>query len=690
MKLLQLSGGWRFFIFIAVVSAVKLLLMAVFSSEYDEKLFIPFINSFLAAPDDNTYAQFFMQNGFVAFPYPPVMLLLVSIGVMLANFSGGGYLLQVFLFKLPLLFFDLLGLYFFVQLYPHRRKYIGILYFASPIIMYATYMHGQLDIIPTTFLLGATAHVFYNGIRHRVLFSLFLLCAVFTKLHILAVIPLFVIYLLNRKDYQTLYICLLVLFVLGGIIVSPFAASAEFWQSVLFNNEQALITKVYLDFVSMRLYLPVLVLFFVYIQAYMLRNMNKDLFISFCGLLFGIFLALVPPMPGWYVWVVPFITAFFINVEDNRYKHLYLYGLLNVLYLLYFITAHQSSHIELYFLGNDMSWLIVENTTYRNIIFTLLTGVFIYLIYELYSYGIASNLFYRRRGKPFTIGIAGDSGTGKSTLLKILESCLGKKNMLFIEGDGDHKWERDAKMWKRYTHLNPKANYLYKQARDIAMLRRGAVIKRVEYDHNTGKFTEEHRIYPQRYILLSGLHAFYLPQMRQVLDLKIYMDTDETLRRYWKIQRDTSKRGYSVEKILSQIEARVPDTERYITPQREYADLIVSYFDADLHDCCIQNHDVVLSMRFVISSSINLEPVIENLHLYGIEMKYDFSENLDQQTVIFKGSTLNGARIDFSSVISRCIPHLEELTQEDLSCNNNHEGILHLMLLLVISHKMRM
>ena len=65
----------------------------------------------------------------------------------------------------------------------------------------------------------------------------------------------------------------------------------------------------------------------------------------------------------------------------------------------------------------------------------------------------------------------------------------------------------------------------------------------------------------------------YLPQTRKYLDLKIYMDIDEQLRRYWKIQRDMKHRGYSEQKILQQVEERMQDAEKYIYPQRDYADM---------------------------------------------------------------------------------------------------------------------
>ncbi len=687
---IKFRNSWtQFYYFIFAVTLFKIILMALFSSDYENKLFIPFVENYILNNDINPYDDFLDDNGIVAFPYPPLMLFIEYLSVYFINTLGiAGNIIGNIMCKVPLLFFDFLGMFFLMKLYPRNRKYIGILYFASPIILYSTYMHGQLDIIPTTLIVGAIYYFLKHDLSSTIITSIFLAAALMTKLHILAVIPLMAVYLAKKNEWKKLLNISACVLCISFLVILPFY-SDNFVTSVLFNREQAMLTKVYISFVDLKLYLPVLVLLGIYIQSYVLRDMNKDLLVSIVGLIFSVFLILVPPMPGWYVWVVPFITAFFINVMNNRNLVLNMYVFFNAIYLVYFLTAHHSSYVDLYFMGNDLSFLKSSNEIYCNIMFTVLAGTLLYIVYDMYNYGVASNAFYRRKGMPFAIGIAGDSGTGKSTMLTIIEECFGKNNILQIEGDGDHRWERGADEWNTFTHLNPKANYIYRQAKDIAQLKKGASIHRVEYDHDTGKFTEPHRITPRKYIVLSGLHAFYLPQMRRVFDLKIYMDTDEILRRFWKIKRDTSKRGYSFEKILEQIEVRIPDTLQYITPQRAYADLIVSYFDKNLKDCCDMEHEVELSLKFTLSSSVDVEPLMVSLSRYGINIEHDFSQDLEQQSVIFYGNDLNLVKIDFNEVAENMMPHLDELTTENIKVENNRNGVIQMMLLLIVSHKMQ-
>ncbi|EKQ50529.1 MULTISPECIES: uridine kinase [unclassified Clostridium] len=683
----------NFHIFIISVTILKIILMGLFSSDYQNKMFMPFVDNFISSILDgnyvNTYEYYYVNRLVPSFPYPPFMLLIESIGGFGVHMiSSAPLVLKNIIFKLPNLFFDFLGLYYLMKLYPHRRKYIGILYFASPIIIYSIYMHGQLDIIPTTLLTMAIYYLVQKGNTNDKLFVLFLGCALLTKFHIIAVLPVIFIYIYKKDGLKKALKLLMFTIVFVSIVIIPFLSNG-FIQSVLFNNDQTVLTKVFITFVNIKLYIPIIAVMFIYLKEFNMTNINRELMITFCGVLFAVFLAFVPPMPAWYVWIVPFITIFFISVHENKYKSLIIYMLLNGFYLVYFIFFHETENVDLYFQNNNLTFLKLNNEILGNIMFTLLTGTLIFTIYIMYKLGVSSNSFYKRRNIPFTIGIAGDSGSGKSTLIELVKNCLGNQNLLFIEGDGDHKWERGEEMWKHYTHLNPKANYLYRQALDVQTLRKGDYVKRVDYDHDTGKFSSANKIRPKKFILLCGLHSLYLPQMRKILDLKIYMDADESLRRYWKIQRDTKHRGYTKEKILEQIESRMPDAYKYIYPQKEYADLIIEYFDKGLVDCCIDNYNIVMSIKLTLSAAVNLEPIIGELSQYGVDIKYDYSEDLKKQTVIFDGASLEGKIIEFNEIADRIITQIDEITTQNLNCKNNISGIIQLVLLVIISHKMQ-
>ena len=679
----------KFEIFIIVVLILKIIAMGLFSSDYQNNLFMKFIYGFINEIGNkgfsNPYSIF--KNEVNLFPYPPIMFLLELIGGVI-SIGVKNIFIKNILFKIPNLIFDLLGLYFFVKMFPNRKKYIGILYFASPIISYATYMHGQLDIIPTVFLLGSL--YFLINKRNNTIFSIILALALSSKLHILAIIPLLYLYIYKKDGFVEATKSIGISFLLTILIILPFFdAEKNFMKMVIMNKEQKGVTSIFIQYQNNRIYLSILAIMCIYLKAFSLKKINKNLLYSFCGVLFSIFLILVLPMPGWYVWIVPFITIFFVNVSMDKYVNIYIYLFLNILYGIYFIFAHKTTYTDLYFMNYNLSFLKISNFMFINIVFTMLTAVLTYTSYMMYRLGIAESLFYKRKNKSFSIGISGDSGAGKSTLIEMIKNIFGERNILFLEGDGDHKWERGDEMWKQITALNPKANYIYKQADDLNNLRRSQNVFRVEYDHDTGKFTESSKVKSKPYIVLCGLHALYLPKMRKNLDLKIYMDVDEKLRRYWKIQRDVYQRGYKKEKVLEAIEQRIPDAVKYIYPQKQYADILIKYFDKTLMDYTIENQNIKLDLEITLNADVDLEDFILELKKNEVYSKQDYKEDLTKQTIIFDGEELNQKLIDFNNIAEKIIPNLDEILNKDLSYVNNLNGIIEIIILVLISYKMR-
>lgn len=677
----------RYHIFIGVMTAVKLLLMGLFSSDYQNQLFVPFAAWFIEH-GTNPY-DYFINEDIRAFPYPPAMLLLESSGVLLTKIVGvNSIFIRNLLVKLPCFLMDFLGLHFLVKLFPLKRRYAAVVWFASPIILYSIYMHGQLDLIPTVFLLGSVYYISSKEKYRDLKGVLFLILALLSKMHVLAVLPLMLIYLYKREGvYKTAGFA--VAFSVGTLAgMAPFLSNG-FCRMVLFNEEQRAVTYAALRFASVEIYAVGAAALILYISAFRVNMINRNLLLSMCGMMFAVFLILCPPMPGWYVWALPYITIFFMDVDMERYKNIAIYMFLNLMYLLYFIFLHSRNMKDLYILDTDLSFLKISSHEWRNIVFTMLTGTLIYIICSMYRLGITSNSFYKRKNIPFTIGIAGDSGAGKSTFIVLVKQALGAENLLYIEGDGDHRWERGDAQWQEFTHLNPKANYLYRQAQDLRQLSLGNAIRRVEYDHDTGYFTDAKRIYPKNYIMLCGLHAMYLPQTRKYLDLKIYMDVDEKLRRYWKIQRDMKHRGYSKESILRQIEKRMPDAVKYIYPQKRYADILICYYDNTLQDDLEKEHMDKISLRVTVSAAMDVETLVDELGMYGMIVSHDYSEDLKSQTIEIDAEELDRHILSTELIAEKIIPQMEEITRERLETNNDTEAVIELLLLMCISSKMR-
>ena len=229
------------------------------------------------------------------------------------------------------------------------------------------------------------------------------------------------------------------------------------------------------------------------------------------------------------------------------------------------------------------------------------------------------------------IGLTGDSGSGKTNLMKNLE-YLFNNNVLKLECDRYHKWERGDKNWENYTHLNPDANYITKFTDDVYNLKIGNDIYQVDYDHSSGKFTPVEKIKNENNIILCGLHTLLDKDLNNIINFKIYLDTDEKLRRYWKIRRDVIERGYDINKVVENMDKRIEDFDRFIRPQMENADMVIRFFTDDNFNYLSDiNPNIYLSIT--ISNRYNFIEIIELLNNADIE--YEIIVNNSRKKITF-------------------------------------------------------
>lgn len=236
------------------------------------------------------------------------------------------------------------------------------------------------------------------------------------------------------------------------------------------------------------------------------------------------------------------------------------------------------------------------------------------------------------------LAIAGDSGSGKSTILDSVNILLPHDLGSIMETDGYHKWERNDENWKQITHLNPEANHLEKMTDDIYLLKSGETIDYIDYDHATGKFTESYTFKMKKILLLCGLHTLYKKELRNSIDYKIFINTDYELKRFWKIQRDMKKRKYTFEKANSSFLSREKDYKLYIKPQIEFADIIFHYFTYDtiptIFDTTTVQPSVQLCIELKIPPTISIKTFLEKVSLKIEYANYTLDNTLDKTEII--------------------------------------------------------
>ncbi len=175
----------------------------------------------------------------------------------------------------------------------------------------------------------------------------------------------------------------------------------------------------------------------------------------------------------------------------------------------------------------------------------------------------------------FTLGVAGDSGSGKTTFTQGVRSIFGNDLVSTITLDDYHSLDRDGRKGQGITALNPKANRIDRLEQDLISLRRGIPIEKPSYNHTTGKFDPPSIFVPKKILILEGLHTLFTPTLRKYLDFTLFVDPEKQVKYDWKILRDVNNRGYSRDTVLKEIAEREPEYERYIAPQKEFADAVI-------------------------------------------------------------------------------------------------------------------
>jgi phosphoribulokinase len=179
--------------------------------------------------------------------------------------------------------------------------------------------------------------------------------------------------------------------------------------------------------------------------------------------------------------------------------------------------------------------------------------------------------------RPVILGVVGDSAAGKTTITRGLVRALGEDQVAHICTDDYHRYDRRRRAELGITPLHPDCNHLDILAQHLAHLRRGQPVLKPVYRHSDGTFAAPVYIRPGRFTVIEGLLGYYLPEMLDVYDVRVYLNPPEDLRRRWKVQRDCSRRGYTTDQVLAELDRREADSEAFIRPQRRYADMLISF-----------------------------------------------------------------------------------------------------------------
>jgi len=176
------------------------------------------------------------------------------------------------------------------------------------------------------------------------------------------------------------------------------------------------------------------------------------------------------------------------------------------------------------------------------------------------------------------LGIAGGTGSGKTTLAKGIKDALEKDAVLLCH---DFYYNKNADMpYDERCVLNydhPESLETDLLIEHVNELREGRTVRRPVYSFVTHTRMEETiEVKPAKVIIIEGVLLFENPELRNVMDIKVYVDTDSDIRLSRRIKRDVNERGRSLNSVLDQYVNTVkPMHEQFVEPSRKYADVII-------------------------------------------------------------------------------------------------------------------
>ena len=179
--------------------------------------------------------------------------------------------------------------------------------------------------------------------------------------------------------------------------------------------------------------------------------------------------------------------------------------------------------------------------------------------------------------RAIVVGVVGDSGAGKTTVTRGLTRVIGDAHVTHVSADDYHRYDRRRRRELGVTPLHPDSNHLDILTQHVSHLRRGEPVLKPVYSHQTGEFEAPVYVKPAKFLLVEGLLNFHTETLRSLHDVRVALAPPEELRRAWKVKRDCTRRGYTTDEVLAELDSRQADAEEFIVPQRRHADIVVAF-----------------------------------------------------------------------------------------------------------------
>lgn len=246
----------------------------------------------------------------------------------------------------------------------------------------------------------------------------------------------------------------------------------------------------------------------------------------------------------------------------------------------------------------------------------------------------------------FVIGVAGDSGSGKTTFTRAIRSIFGEDRVSTISLDDYHILDREGRRRTGITPLSPKANNFSLLEEHIGLLKQGKAIEKPVYNHDSGKIEGPVPFEPSGIFILEGLHTFSTEKLRNLVDFSIYVNPATDVKYAWKIYRDVKLRGYREEEVLAELESRRCDYEKYVMPQRQYADAVIGITKSWYCEDIMNERGVYRVVLFQKKQDKTIRNINLNFDLFAINSMSERGFSFDFDVVEKYGRKMGALSLD--------------------------------------------
>ena len=183
------------------------------------------------------------------------------------------------------------------------------------------------------------------------------------------------------------------------------------------------------------------------------------------------------------------------------------------------------------------------------------------------------------RMSSFVIGVGGGSGSGKTTVVRRIVDSLGPEHVTLLDHDRYYRDRNDLRLEERaalnYDHPDSLETDLLVQ--HVRTLKSGRAVAAPRYDFTRhARLTEKDIVQPRRALIVEGILIFTDPALRELMDIKVFVDTDSDTRFIRRLQRDVAERGRTMESVIDQYLNTVkPMHLEFVEPSKRYADVII-------------------------------------------------------------------------------------------------------------------